>query len=293
MKRGGERAPSSISIRFQDVWVSLRVWRRRVPGPREAIASTGGVIGDRTRAERGSLNDRVRKASVVLQKFVRRVFLCAGLGVMCLSAMTPSPVGASQNKPTSDEIKKRLDTLSPEYQVTYLQSLRAGNPRNAKVSFYLGNAFLGFSKPDSAVVYYEEAVAADSMYSKAHVNLGIALERLARIDDAKVHYEKAIDIDSTDVLAYCHLGHYYHVRGEVGEAVKRYIRAIAIDPESAQARYNLGLAFADTRLFAEALREWRKVIALDPDSELGRTAAENVRLIETYVDMDRGSSKRP
>ena len=39
--------------------------------------------------------------------------------------------------------------------------------------------------------------------------------------------------------------------------------------------------------------KWRKVVALSPDSEVGRTAAENVRLIETYVNLNNGTSKGP
>jgi tetratricopeptide (TPR) repeat protein len=184
-----------------------------------------------------------------------------------------------------DDIRKKLEGLSPAQQLEYLTSLRAKSARDARVSFHMGNVYLGLDRPDSAVIYYAEAVALDSAYTKAHVNLGIALERANRFDDAKFHYAKAIEIDSSDVLAHCHLGHYYHVRGEIGEAVDHYRRALAADPKSAQAHYNLGLAFADSRLFAEAAREWERVIALNPESELGRTAQENVRLIHTYLQI--------
>ena len=236
---------------------------------------------------------RAPGTSEMMKEFGRRVFLAGGLGVLCLSMMTPAFGAAAEKNPTSDEIKKRIEALSPREQVSYLQSLDAGIRRDARVSFFLGNAYLNLSKPDSAIVYYEEALAADSMYTKAHVNMGIVLEQVHRMDDAKRHYERAIEIDSTDVLARCHLGHYYHVQGNLDEAVKRYTRALEFDPGSAQAHYNLGLAFADTRLFEEALREWRKVVALSPESEIGRTAAENVRLIETYVEMNKGTSKGP
>jgi tetratricopeptide (TPR) repeat protein len=184
---------------------------------------------------------------------------------------------------SSDEIKKKLEGLSPEEQIARLKELRERTPGDARVSFYLGNAFLTLARPDSAAAAYEEAVKLDSTYTKAYVNLGIALEDLKRFDEARRRYEQALSIDSTDVLARCHLGHYYHSRGDLQTAVEYYTRAIEIDPRSAQAHYNLGLAFADTRLFAEAMREWETVIKLSPKSELGRTAAENLRLIQTYV----------
>jgi len=210
-------------------------------------------------------------------------FLAAAVVILCAAAF--SAVGGAPSRKLPKEIKSRLDALAPQDQIAYLRSLRGEAPR-AVVDFYLGNAFLALGASDSAAAFYGEAVAADSAYGKAHVNLGIALENLRRHDQARLHYEKAIAVDSTDVLAYCHLGHYHHAKGELGEAVSLYQRAVAIDPKSAQAHYNLGLAFADTRIFAEAVREWRRVMELKPDEEIGRTSAENVRLIETYLQSD-------
>ena len=60
----------------------------------------------------------------------------------------------------------------------------------------------------------------------------------------------------------------------------------SIDPECAQAHYNLGLAFADAKIFGEALLEWKKVVEIDGDGDLGRTAAENVELIQTYMELE-------
>lgn len=242
---------------------------------------------------------RTREASAVLKRFALGSMtpLLFGLAALLLSAATPATAGADKKNTAPDELKKRLDTLSPPEQVPFLRALLSREPQNARLSFYLGNAYLNLSKPDSAVIFYTQALAADSVYSRAHVNMAIALEGLTRFDEAKRHYERAIEIDSTDVLAYCHLGHYHHVRGEMSEAVDKYRRALRIDPQSPQAHYNLGLAFADTRFFGEALREWRRVVELSPESDIGRTAAENVRLIETYVDSDKrapeGSRRRP
>ncbi len=209
----------------------------------------------------------------------------ARLAAVCVGAMLlAGACGGGPRQAQPGDLKSQIDGLPPDQQITYLRSAQAGGNRDPKVEFYLGNAFLNMDRADSAVTHYESALAADSSYAKANVNLGIALEKLNRMDEAKSHYERAIEIDSTDVLAQCHLGHYYHVRGDFEAAVRHYLRAIAIDPRSAQAHYNLGLAFADSKIYAEALREWERVIELAPQSELGRTAAENVRLIKTYLN---------
>jgi len=223
-----------------------------------------------------------RPRCLCFRRAAPRVVIAAAILGLAASGASVAGTGSS-----SDRIKKKIDGLPPEAQVTHLRTHLENNPNDAGASFYLGNAYLVLDRPDSAVAAYEQAVALDSAYTKALVNLGIALEELNRFDEAKIRYEKALDIDSTDVLAHCHLGHYYHTHGDVGEAVRYYTRAIEIDQRSAQAHYNLGLAFADNRLFAEAIREWELVVALRPESELGRTAAENLRLLKTYVGEDR------
>jgi tetratricopeptide (TPR) repeat protein len=99
----------------------------------------------------------------------------------------------------------------------------------------------------------------------------------------RIRVESAIEANPNDVLAYCHLGFLSHVGGDLTEAMRQYKLALAIDPNSSQAHYNMGLAFAEARIFEEALREWELVIKNDPDGELGKTAAENVRIIQQYT----------
>jgi len=187
--------------------------------------------------------------------------------------------------------------MPPEDQLDYLRKLDQEKPDDATIAFHFGNAYyeIGGSYPvedhdvavayyDSAVTAYRRAVAIDSTYSKAYVNMGLAYDAMGKRADARGALRKAIEVNPNDVLAYCHLGHLEQSFGDYGEAMTNYRRALAIDPNSAQAHYNLGLAFADTKVFKEALVEWEKVVALDPDGELGKMAAENVRLLRQYLE---------
>jgi tetratricopeptide (TPR) repeat protein len=226
---------------------------------------------------------------ILVSRSLPAAFALAAL--LALSAPFDTPAAAGK-KSGADEIKKKIQGLPPAEQVALLEDLVEKTPGDAHLRFYLGNAYLSLELADSAAAEYEQAVALDSTYTRAYVNLGIALEDLRRFDEARDRYEKALGIDSTDVLAHCHLGHYLHTRGDLEQAVSHYTRAIEIDPKSAQAHYNLGLAFADTRLFAEAMREWETVIELSPKSELGRTAAENLQLIKTYVGQENSRESK-
>ena len=234
------------------------------------------------------------------EKIVRAALitmLCglAGAGAGCKknaagdkAAAPPAAVGVSP-------LSSRLNAMAPAAQVDTLRALVAADSANAQLQFYSGNAYYSFgagletSAPsrtaylDSATAAYQRAVAIDSTMSKAWVNMGLAYQENIKRPEARKALEKAIAVNPNDVLAYCHLGYLSHVSGDLTEAMRQYQLALAIDPKSAQAHYNMGLAFAEAKIFNEALREWQLVIESDPGSDLGKTAAENVRIIHQYT----------
>jgi tetratricopeptide (TPR) repeat protein len=191
----------------------------------------------------------------------------------------------------------RLNAMPPEERLTVLRDLEKKQPNDATVAFHFGNAYysIGSAYPpednDRAFAYYDSAVAAytraveiDSTYSKAYVNMGLAYEAWQKRPDARRVLQKAVEVNPGDVLAHCHLGQLEQSYGNYAEAVQLYRQALVLDPNSAQAHYNMGLAFAEQKVFQEALIEWQKVIALDPDGELGKTATENVRIIQQVLE---------
>lgn len=186
-----------------------------------------------------------------------------------------------------DELAAKVRAMPVEERVDYLRSLLAEGQRDPRIHFQLGNAFYAMGQMDSATASFYRATQIDTNYSRAWVNLGIAYDEQHQFSAARQAYKAAIKADPQDVLAYCHLGQNHFERKEVDEAIKLYVKALAIDPNSAQAHYNLGLAFAESKVFAEALLEWRRVVELDPGGDLGRVAAENISLIETYLELEQ------
>ena len=63
------------------------------------------------------------------------------------------------------------------------------------------------------------------------------------------------------------------------DAVRRW-NQIAIDASGLD---HTPVAVGENRVFGEALKEWELVVKLDPDGDLGKTAAENVRIIQQYT----------
>lgn len=215
----------------------------------------------------------------------RAIGIAVVFAALALAACAGS--GARGPEPTAERsLSEAVAGMEPAAQVNYLRELSTQRPDDANVFFYLGNAYYAAGEPDSAVASFRRAVAIDTTMSKAHVNMGLVYDAARRRDEAIREFRRAIEINPDDVLAYCHLGQVQYSRGQVDEAIKLYKKALEIDPESAQAHYNLGLAFADAKIFGEALTEWTRVIELDPDGELGRTAAENVKLIRSYLEVE-------
>jgi tetratricopeptide (TPR) repeat protein len=188
----------------------------------------------------------------------------------------------------------RLNAMKPQAQIDTMRALVKADTSDAQLRFLAGNAYYSFGSVldassdnrtaylDSATAQYRSATAIDSTMSKAWVNMGLAYIDNNKRSEGRKALEKAIDVNPKDVLAYCHLGYLDHMSGNLSEAMLMYHQALAIDPNSAQAHYNLGLAFAEQKIFNEALREWQIVIKNDPDSDLGKTAAENVKIIQQY-----------
>lgn len=194
--------------------------------------------------------------------------------------------GARAETQKESDLAARLKPLSPRAQLDLLAQMRADEPDNARIPFFMGNALYALGKLDSATICFQKAAALDSMFSKAYVNLGLALDAQGQFFGAEAAFKSALRADPEDVLAHCHLGYLYYSRKKYSQAIDYYQSALEIDPESAQAHYYLGLAFADAHIFAEALKEWEKVVSLEPDGELGQTAKENVELIQQYLKLD-------
>ncbi len=219
------------------------------------------------------------------------------LGAVLLAVAACGRNASPREPVAAPSLADRLEAMSPEAQLDTLQILTAAAPDNAELAFHTGNAWYtrALTLPvergvessaylDSAVVAYERATLLDPDYSRAYVNMGLAYDAGRKGPEARVAFRKAIEINPNDVLAYCHLGFLEYTAGKHSDAMKLYERALAIDPQSTQAHYNLGLAFAEARIFREALREWERVAELDPDGELGKTAADNARIIRQYLE---------
>jgi tetratricopeptide (TPR) repeat protein len=224
----------------------------------------------------------------ITSKYIRRRapgWMSRAVAAALLMAVFLASTVAAAGGDSPDNLKDRLEGMTPEEKIAYLDKLIEDGVDDARIHFFKGNAWFTSEQYDSAIVEFGRAVELDENYAKAWVNLGIVYDQTRKFPDARRAYARALQINPDDVLAHCHLGFNYYSAGKHDKAMWHYEKALEIDPGSAQAHYNLGLAFANAKIFKEALVEWRKVVELDPDGQLGNMAAENVELIKTYMEL--------
>jgi tetratricopeptide (TPR) repeat protein len=149
--------------------------------------------------------------------------------------------------------------------------------------FHLGNAAYEAGDPAGAAVAFEQAVNLDETYFKAMVNLALMYDELKKYPKAIETFERAAAIEPDNPDVWSHMGNTYYAQREYPKAVDLYRKALQLKPDAGHALYSMGVAFADAGLFREAVNYWKRVASIEPDSELGKSASENVELLQRYL----------
>jgi tetratricopeptide (TPR) repeat protein len=149
--------------------------------------------------------------------------------------------------------------------------------------FHLGNAAYEAGDPAGAAVAFERAVNLDETYFKAMVNLALMYDELKKYPKAIETFERAAELEPDNPDVWSHMGNTYYAQREYPKAVDLYRKALQLKPDAGHALYSMGVAFADAGLFREAVNYWKRVASIEPDTELGKSASENVELLQRYL----------
>jgi len=170
--------------------------------------------------------------------------------------------------------KERRDALK--------MHLDEGNA-SKELYFHLGNATYEAGDPAGAALAFEQAVALDSTFFKATVNLALMYDELKNYTKAIEVFETAAALQPENPEVWSHMGNTYYAQREYPKAMDLYRKALTLQAEAPHALYSMGVAFADAGLFREAVNYWKRVAKVEPDTELGKSAAENVELLQKYL----------
>lgn len=180
-------------------------------------------------------------------------------------------------------LAEQLEGQPPEEKVRLLKTMVDGGEGTKETYFYLGNAYYESNDLNRAIQAFEQALAIDPAYFKAAVNLALMYDEQERYPKAIEVFERAAEIEPENPDVWSHMGNTYYAQSNYPKAMDLYQKALDLDAKATHALYSIGVAFADAGIFREAVRYWTQVSQLEPESELGRSAAENVELLNKYL----------
>ena len=149
--------------------------------------------------------------------------------------------------------------------------------------FHLGNAAYESGDPAGGATAFEKAVELDPTYFKAIVNMALMYDEMQNYPKAIEVFEQARTLQPENPEVWSHLGNTYYAQRKYPKAMELYRKALVFQPDAPHALYSMGVAFADAGLFREAVNYWSRVAKLEPDTELGKSAGENVELLQKYL----------
>jgi tetratricopeptide (TPR) repeat protein len=149
--------------------------------------------------------------------------------------------------------------------------------------FHLGNAAYESGDAAGGARAFEKAVELDETYFKAMVNLALMYDEMQKYPKAIEVFEEASVLEPENPEVWSHLGNTYYAQRKYSKAMDLYRKSLAIESEAPHALYSMGVAFADAGMFREAVNYWSRVSKVEPESELGKSAAENVELLQKYL----------
>ena len=180
-------------------------------------------------------------------------------------------------------LQKEMEGMNARDRLVHLKQIVDEGKGTKETYFHLGNAYYETGDASGAVVAYSQAIELDPKYFKAMVNLALMYDEQEKYTLAIETLERAAEIDPKSPDVWSHMGNSYYAQQQHAKAMDLYRKALQIDPNASHALYSIGVAFADAGIFREAVHYWERVSRLEPDSELGKSAAENVQLLQRYL----------
>ncbi|UCE03739.1 MAG: tetratricopeptide repeat protein [Candidatus Latescibacterota bacterium] len=213
-------------------------------------------------------------------RLARAAALTVAVALLAAVGLHPTPLRADTD---TEALLQELEGKSPEERLRLLKITVDEGRSSKEIYFHLGNAYFAVNDVQGAILAFGKALELDPQYFKAAVNLALMYDEQESYPRALEVFELAASIEPENPDVWSHMGNTYYAQGNYAKAMELYRKALALDADATHALYSVGVAFADAGIFREAVRYWTRVSALEPESELGRSAAENVELLNRYL----------
>jgi tetratricopeptide (TPR) repeat protein len=160
-----------------------------------------------------------------------------------------------------------IQIARPDWARPVLESLAAGDPKQALYPYWLGRLDYDGHKYPEATRHFQHAIELDPRMARAYDNLGLCYYYQNQNDLAVENYKKAIDLDRgapyPSPWPYLNLAITLQFLSRFAEAETSLRQALGIDPKFAQAHFQLGLVLEQTDRPEAAIQELREAARLD------------------------------
>ncbi|MEW6359463.1 MAG: tetratricopeptide repeat protein [Planctomycetota bacterium] len=153
----------------------------------------------------------------------------------------------------------------PQTAARVAEAALESNPRNERLLYHLGTAFLLQKRPSEAVAQYQKAIQLNADFAEAHSKLAYAYAELGQADKAVTSYRRALEINPDLPEARTNLGATLLRKGQVEEAIAQYRNNVDFNPTDARAHFSLGYALAEAGRLDEAIANYSEALRLKPD----------------------------
>lgn len=156
----------------------------------------------------------------------------------------------------------------PEWARPVLESLAAGNNKEALYPYWLGRLDYDGHQYSSAIRHFQHAIELNPQMARAYDNLGLCFYYENQNELAVKNHEKAIELDRgsehPSAWPYLNLAITQQFLNRLPDAEKNLREAIRLDPAFAKAHFQLGTVLEDLQQPQEALKELHEAVRLDP-----------------------------
>lgn len=138
------------------------------------------------------------------------------------------------------------------------------DPKNYKVYYNLGNAYLLTGDYESAIKEYKRSLTVYKNVSVIYRNLARAYARLGRMKEALEANMQAELLDICNTETFINKGNRYAMRGEYDLALKEYRKALSQNPKNIKIYINSANVYKRKGLLDLALKNYLIALDIDP-----------------------------
>ncbi len=154
-----------------------------------------------------------------------------------------------------------------EKALTQLQLVRASQPENNQVVYYIASIFEAMNMPGEAIKVWESLLAGEHPVDEKEIYLKISdLYESSGSTEKSLHYVyKALEVNPSDSEIRYFAGRLLTNMRRYDEAATEFSRSIELTPSNGKYYFHLGVVYEKLKKYEECIAAMKRVIELDPN----------------------------